>query len=171
MENMTQTQPEVRIEPRDSGAVRQGLYQLGHICSGRITSGHGQTHWISTSSGENASLKSMGRNHQTMSTPAIEKTTDDIVTTVNGPCSPTDGTYRSSRVRGIRRKTIGNVGFNVGSERWPDLRASAERRKQTNRRCRFPREHQTKGGKLESLNVLLAVTVTSMLWVPVNLCR
>lgn len=55
----------------------------------------------------------MGRNHQTMSTPAIEKTTDDIVTTVNGPCSPTDGTYRSSRVRGIRRKTIGNVGSNV----------------------------------------------------------
>lgn len=162
MENMTQTQPEVRIEPRDSGAVRQGLYQLGHICSGRITSGHGQTHWISTSSGENASLKSMGRNHQTMSMPAIEKTTDDIVTV---------GTYRSSRVRGNRRKTIGNVGSNVGSERWPDLRASAERRKQTNRRCQIPREQQTKGGKLESLNVLLAVTVTSMLWVPVNLCR
>lgn len=154
MENMTRTQPEVRIEPRDSGAVRQGLYQLGHICSGRITSGFGQNHRISTSSGENASLKSRGRNRQTMSTPAIEKTTDDIVT---------DGTYRSSRVRGIRRKTWAPTSAN--------LRASAERRKQTNRRCRIPREHQTKGGKLESLSVLLAATVTSMLWVPVNLCR
>lgn len=105
----------------------------------------------------------MGRNHQTMSTPAIEKTTDDIVTV---------GTYRSSRVRGIRRKTIGNVGSNVGKP--PGISREEEANKpevSDPKGTPIPREHQTKGGKLESLSVLLAVTVTSMLWVPVNLCR